>query len=216
VKDDGIGIPSEMLSRIFVPFTQVESSTSRGSGGLGIGLAVVRMLVELHGGSVDARSPGLGQGTEIIVRLPIHSDTQPTEEPSTEAPARILEHTSRRILIVDDNADAAQSLATALELSGHRVAVAYDAPSAIEVAIAEGPDIIFLDLGLPGMDGYEVAGALRQRPELCHARIVAVNGYGQDRDRQRTRDAGFDQHIVKPVNLNDLWDLLERRTERRS
>jgi two-component system CheB/CheR fusion protein len=216
VKDDGIGIPSEMLSRIFIPFTQVESSTSRGSGGLGIGLAVVRMLVELHGGSVDARSPGLGQGTEITVRLPTLSDAQPTEELSTEAPARILEHTSRRILIVDDNADAAQSLATALELSGHRVSVAYDGPSAIEVAIAERPDIIFLDIGLPGMDGYEVAAALRQRAELCHARIVAVTGYGQDRDRQRTRDAGFDQHVVKPVNLNDLWDLLERLTERPS
>jgi CheY-like chemotaxis protein len=117
---------------------------------------------------------------------------------------------------VDDNADAAESLASVLELSGHRVSVAYDGPSAIEVAIAERPDVIFLDIGLPGMDGYEVAAALRQRAELCDARIVAITGYGQDRDRQRTRDAGFDQHIVKPVNLNDLWDLLERRTERRS
>jgi CheY-like chemotaxis protein len=170
---------------------------------------------ECSSSSTAAASTREVPGSDRVVRLPTLSDAQPTEEPSTEAPAR-LDHTSRRILIVDDNADAAESLASVLELSGHRVSVAYDGPSAIEVAIAERPDVIFLDIGLPGMDGYEVAAALRQRAELCDARIVAITGYGQDRDRQRTRDAGFDQHIVKPVNLNDLWDLLERRTERRS
>jgi two-component system, chemotaxis family, CheB/CheR fusion protein len=158
VEDDGIGIAQEMLSCIFLPFTQAESLPNRRYGGLGIGFTVVRTLVELHGGSVDARSAGLNQGSEFIVRLPILSDAQVSEKGPAEAPARILEHTLRRILVVDENVDAAQSLAELLKISGHRVSVAHDGPSAVKVAIGERPDVILLDIGLPGMDGYESRG----------------------------------------------------------
>lgn len=216
VRDTGIGIPPELLSYIFDLFTQVDRSLDRSQGGLGIGLTLVRRLVELHQGSVHAQSAGPNQGSEFIVRLPLASPAQLTE-PSTNGehkpPAR---SGSYRILLVDDNVDGANSLAKLLEMSGHDVHIAYDGPTAIQAAVSASPDIVLLDIGLPGMDGYEVAQHLRQQPGLKDLPLVAVSGYAREEDRLRSQQAGFNHHLVKPLDPQTLPALLDSLLKGRS
>jgi PAS domain S-box-containing protein len=208
VKDDGIGIHAEMLPTIFDLFMQAERRVDRSQGGVGIGLTLVKKLVELHGGSVQAYSAGLGQGTEFVVRLPA-LEGAPAEQatPESDAPAAIT-LPSRRVLVVDDNEDAANSLALLLQLAGQEVRVAYDGPSALLMAQSFRPHLVLLDLGMPGMDGYEVARRLRQQPGTEKLRLVALTGWGQEKDRQRSLEAGFDRHLVKPLEPEALYTVL--------
>jgi signal transduction histidine kinase len=211
VRDNGVGIPAELLPRVFDLFTQSDRTLDRSQGGLGIGLTLVRRLIEMHGGTVQAFSHGLGQGSEFVVRLPALSQdskvesTQATSPNPTPPPS-----TNHRILIVDDNVDAADSLAMLLELSGHQVHTAYGSEAAIAMVGSHRPRVILLDIGLPGMDGYEVARRLRQNPDFSGVTLVALTGYGQEDDRRKTRDVGFDYHLVKPVELGELTHLLGR------
>lgn len=216
VRDTGIGIAPEMLPRVFDLFLQAESSTSRTEGGLGVGLALVRQLVEMHGGTVEARSEGLGKGTEMMVLLPVlPASPEPVNE---DASGREVSRSpgqeafeALRILIVDDNEDSAESLASLLRLFGHDARTAYDGLSALEGARSYLPDVMLLDIGLPKLDGYEVAERLRQEPWRDRILLLAMTGYGQEEDRRRSREAGFDHHLVKPVDLDRLRELLEVR-----
>ena len=209
VRDDGQGIEPDLLPRIFDLFVQEDRSLARSHGGLGIGLTLVRSLVERHGGRVEARSEGPGRGSEFVVRLPRCSGgaadpAEPHQEPEEEGgPARIL--------LVEDNVDAAEALAELLRLWGHEVEVTHDGAAALHSAGAIRPGVVLLDIGLPGMDGYQVAGALRLLPELQGTLIVALTGYGQESDRQRSARAGFDHHLVKPVDLEELRRLVSTR-----
>jgi signal transduction histidine kinase/CheY-like chemotaxis protein len=210
VRDNGIGIPGEMLPQVFDMFTQVDSSASRSQGGLGIGLTLVKSLVELDGGRVEAHSEGAGKGSEFVVRLPSCRGQVAVSHP---AASEIAHHhvPKRRVLVVDDNVDAAETLATLLRLKGHAVDIAYDGPSAIEAANRHAPEIVFLDIGMPGMDGLAVASRLRSSPAVSpHPLLVAVTGWGQDEDRRRTERAGFDFHLVKPVSPIEVGQLLAR------
>jgi CheY-like chemotaxis protein len=207
VRDTGIGIPREMLSSIFDLFTQVDRSLDRSQGGLGIGLTLVRRLVELHQGSVQAYSAGPNQGSEFIVRLPLRGAREtPQPSPNGVHPAA-AESARYRILLVDDHTDGVHSLARLLQIRGYEVHVAYDGLSAIEVAKTLVPDIVLLDIGLPGIDGYEVAQQLRRDPVLKDVLLIAVSGYAQDEDRARSQEAGFDRHLVKPVDPQALTAL---------
>jgi two-component system CheB/CheR fusion protein len=208
VRDTGIGITPELLPHVFDLFMQAERSIDRAQGGLGIGLTLVRSLVEMHGGTVQAFSEGLGKGSEFVVRLPVSKGkskkaARPEKAPSAGA-------APRRVLVVDDNVDAAESLATMIRTWGHEVRVAYDGPEALAVVPPYHPDLILLDIGLPGMSGYQVARSLRRQPEFKEVRLVALTGYGQEEDRRRSKEAGFDQHLVKPVEPNSLRKLLAR------
>jgi CheY-like chemotaxis protein len=212
IKDTGIGISAEMLSRVFDMFTQERQALDRAQGGLGLGLTIVKSLVELHGGSIRALSPGVGKGSEFVIRLPLA--TMPSNKQATDkahsgsvVPAT---RTGRRILVVDDNVDAARMMADALEAVGHDTRVAFDGPAALEVAAGFQPDAALLDLGLPLMDGYELAEQLVEADLRRSLILVAVTGYGQLSDQERTRAAGFHAHIVKPVDLSQLMNLLER------
>jgi CheY-like chemotaxis protein len=207
VKDDGEGISSEMLPRVFDLFSQASQSIDRSEGGLGIGLTLVKRLVEMHGGTVEARSGGPGHGSEFIVRLPLlrsEAPAPPRPRGAAAGPGR-----TRRILVVDDSRDSADSLARLLRRLGHEVEVAYEGPSAYEAGVALTPDIVLLDIGLPGMDGYEVARRLRAEPSLDGVCLVALTGYGSEVDRQRSTEAGFDAHLVKPVEFDALRRVLE-------
>ena len=206
IKDTGIGIPPEMLPRVFELFTQVDRSLDRAQGGLGIGLTVVRKLAEMHGGSVSAASEGLGQGSEFTVRLPI-ATAAPVER-ETPLPSAVAG--PLRILVVDDNVDMATSLGTLLEKAGHTINTAHDGLAALDAARRFQPDAIVLDIGLPGLDGYRVAEALRREPAFDNVRLVAVSGYGQAEDRSRAKAAGFDHHLVKPVDFSELVTVLSR------
>jgi PAS domain S-box-containing protein len=209
LRDNGIGIPPEMLSRVFDLFTQADRSLSRSEGGIGVGLTLVRTLVELHGGSVEALSPGPGHGTEILVRLPARLDLsqrEQREEAAPVEPASPKAAAGRRILVVDDNQDSAESLALLLEIHGHEVRTAFAGLDALETASTFRPDVVLLDIGLPGMDGYEVARRLRADDH--RGLLVALTGYGRDDDRQRSLEAGFDHHLVKPVDLDELARVL--------
>jgi signal transduction histidine kinase/DNA-binding response OmpR family regulator len=203
VRDTGVGIEPEMLSNVFDLFTQADHSLDRSQGGLGIGLTLVRRLVEMHGGSVQVFSAGLKQGSEFVVRLPILVEaTAPTNNGTTShAPAP----PSSRVLIIDDNVDGAESLALLLRMMGQKVHTAYDGVAGLEAVDTFEPEIILLDIGLPRMNGYEVAREVRRRGS--GAILVAVTGYGQEEDRSRSRDAGFDHHLVKPVELGHLLEL---------
>ena len=203
VSDSGIGIGPSLLPHVFDLFTQGERTLDRAQGGLGIGLTLVRRIVEMHGGAVEARSAGAGLGSEFIVRLPAIESRPRTVAAAVKskqpASTRLL-----RILVVDDNVDAAESIAMLLSLDGHDVRSVHDAQRALDMVSEFLPDLVLLDIGLPGMDGYEVARQLRSRQEITGIRLVAVTGYGQQEDRDRARDAGFDQHLVKPVEPDAL------------
>jgi PAS domain S-box-containing protein len=209
VADSGIGIAPDALPHLFEMFSQVGNDRNRSQGGLGIGLALVRSLVELHGGSVSAQSAGVGQGSKFTVRLPLASRaaaSTPVNAPAAEthSPAPF------RVLVVDDNVDAAESLAALLDLAGHATRIAHDGEQALRTAYEFLPEVVFLDIGMPGKDGYEVAKALRQKPETQQAVLVALTGWGAKDDRARSRKAGFDHHLTKPAGLAAVEDLLTR------
>jgi len=208
VEDQGIGLSAEMLTRVFDLFSQADLSLDRSQGGLGIGLTLVRSLVEMHGGSVVAQSEGLGLGSLFVVRLPVLASA-PIPRP-VAPPAPALSSATKNLLLVDDHQDSALSLARVLRLWGHKVTVAHDGPTAVDVATSRPFDIILLDIGLPGMDGLQVARRLRSDPNAGKSTLVALTGYGQDEDQRRSRNAGFDFHLIKPVNLDDLRRLLDR------
>ena len=206
VRDTGTGIPPAMLPRIFELFTQVDRHSGRTQGGLGIGLTLVRSLVELHGGSVDATSDGPGLGSEFVVRLPLSRATG--AEPDVAAPAEALGRIPRRILVVDDNRDAAESLGMLLHLIGADVQVVFDGPAALQAMKTYSPTAVLLDIGMPGMDGQEVARRIRQDPAYDQVTLIALTGWGQESDRRRTLAAGFDYHLIKPADLDALQALL--------
>ncbi|PYQ11708.1 MAG: hypothetical protein DMF80_21015 [Acidobacteria bacterium] len=206
VRDEGIGIRSDMLERVFELFAQADRLPERVQEGLGIGLTLVRSLVEMHGGTVAAASEGPGHGSEFVVRLPClpaEAEERPPAVPPAAAPTRAR---TRRVLVVDDNVDSAESLVTLLQMGGHDVRMAHDGPAALALAREHRPELVLLDIGLPAMSGYEVAQLMR--PGLERTVIVALTGYGQGEDRRRATEAGFDHHLVKPVDVQKLWQLL--------
>jgi signal transduction histidine kinase len=211
VRDDGAGIEPALLPRLFNAFAQGDRSLDRSRGGLGLGLAVVKGLVELHGGTVEAASEGPGRGAEFTVRLPLKA-----EQPALiRTPARVSTRAGEalRVLIVEDNRDAADSLRMVLELYGHQVAVAYTGPDGVKSAKAWRPDVVLCDIGLPGLDGYGVANQLRSDATTAKARLIALTGYGRDEDCRRSLQAGFDDHRTKPVDPAALQPLLLRPEE---
>ena len=206
VKDNGAGIPPDRLDSIFEMFNQVQGSLERSQGGLGIGLTLVRRLVQMHGGSVQAESAGEGKGAEFVVRLPIH-EPLPAASPEP-APAR-EPAAARRILVVDDNHDAAESLAMLLNITGNKTSTAHDGADAFEAAARQRPDVVLLDIGLPTLNGYEVCRRIRDEPWGKEMVLIALTGWGQDEDRRKSHEAGFDGHLVKPVNYPALMALLD-------
>jgi len=217
VLDNGIGIAPEMRTKIFDLFAQERQAIDRSQGGLGLGLAIAKSLIDLHGGTIDVYSEGKGRGSVFTVRLPA------VAEPRAVAPSQDLAVPDksaaaapgpgkRRVLVVDDNQDAAVLLAESLRFLGHKTSIAHDGPNALRMAEEFLPDVVLLDIGLPVMDGYEVARRLRDHPALSRARLIALTGYGQESDRHRAQEAGFDMHIVKPLNMDRLAALLDERT----
>ncbi len=211
IRDTGIGISAEVLPQIFELFVQERQPIDRSQGGLGLGLTIVRNLIERHGGTVAARSDGPGQGSEFIVRLPKAASAglpRDSEAPAARAATTRGAADLPKILVVDDNEDAAEMLALALGSKGYTTRVAHDAPAGLRIAAEFRPGIAFLDIGLPVMDGYELAARLREIPGLAGIRLIALTGYGQESDRQRTFAAGFQHHLVKPVDLADIEALI--------
>jgi CheY-like chemotaxis protein/anti-sigma regulatory factor (Ser/Thr protein kinase) len=208
VKDTGVGIPADVLPTIFDLFVQSERSLDRSQGGLGIGLTLVRRLVELHGGSVQASSDGAGKGSTFTVRLP--AIAAPNAKAGEQAPATTAESKPRRVLVVEDNDDLREMLGILLTQDRHEVKMASDGPSGLEAALSFRPEIAVLDLGLPGFDGYELARRIRSHDEGKQIYLVALTGYGQPEDRLRSKEAGFDEVAVKPLDVNQLAQLLQR------
>lgn len=208
VRDTGIGIAPDMLPHIFDLFVQAERRLDRSRGGIGIGLTLVKKLVELHGGRIEVSSPGLGQGSEFVVRLPALASPRRVESATNAKVVDAPALPRRRVLVVDDNHDAADSLAMLLKLSRQEVRVAYDGPSALVQAKDFRPEVIMLDIGMPGMDGYEVARKLKAEPDSERIVLIAVTGWGQEEDQQRSRAAGFDAHMIKPANPQTLQEFL--------
>ena len=207
VRDTGAGIPREMLPSVFELFTQIDRHADRAQGGLGIGLTLVKSLVEMHGGTVQANSAGLGKGSEFVVRLPLVPDRHTADfSAAPEISSSLLK--PRRVLVVDDNRDAAESMGILLKLLGADVHVAYGGAEALEALPAYRPDVVILDIGMPGMDGYEVARRIRQQPEFQKVTLIALTGWGQDEDRRRSHTAGFDYHLIKPADIDALQALL--------
>jgi len=208
VRDHGIGIDPAMLESIFDMFVQVDQSAARSRGGLGIGLTMVKKLVSLHGGEVQAHSEGEGRGATFTVRLPLAAAVSTVAAPVEESrPSR-----RRRILLVEDNVDITDFIRIQLEMWGHEVSVAHDGTSGLEAALALRPDIALVDVGLPGMDGYELAQCIRGQSQGSEIRLVAMTGYGRPEDRARALAAGFDAHLVKPVHPRQLQELLDSET----
>jgi CheY-like chemotaxis protein/anti-sigma regulatory factor (Ser/Thr protein kinase) len=205
VRDTGVGIPADMLPRVFDMFTQVDRSAGRTHGGLGIGLTLVERLLAMHDGRIEARSEGPGRGSEFIVRLPLAAGPLPARDPEAEAP-RVA--AGRRIMVVDDNRDAADSLGELLRTLGADVCVAHSGAEALRALTAARPAVVLLDLGMPTMDGYEVARRIRARPEGRDVVLIALTGWGQEDDRRRSREAGFDHHLIKPADLQALQTAL--------
>jgi PAS domain S-box-containing protein len=209
VRDTGLGIPAEMLPHIFDMFAQVESSLSRARGGMGLGLALAKKLVELHGGRIEVHSAGDGKGSEFVVWLPTAAASAQLALPSRTAPMnRTSAVSARKVLVVDDMNAAAFVLSSLLTKLGHHVETVRHATAALEAVDQQRPDVVFSDIGMPDIDGYELARRLRQIPEMDGVVLVALTGYGQEKDRQKAVDAGFDYHLVKPVSLDALQDLL--------
>ncbi len=211
VEDNGIGIPSEMVARIFEPYQQASQGRERATGGLGLGLTVCKRLMEMHGGSVEAHSDGPGRGARFVARLAL-ADARPgaRAEPHAQAPAGA----PLRVLIVDDNRDAAETLAHLLQLSGHEVRLVSNGPAALAEAARLPPDVVLLDIGMPGMDGHEVARHLRRLPGGAEMRLIAMTGYGGQEDRARSAESGIDHHLVKPLEFGELERLLSKPDER--
>ncbi|HEX6155336.1 MAG TPA: ATP-binding protein [Burkholderiales bacterium] len=207
VRDTGIGIPRDMLGKVFDMFTQVAQSLDRSQGGLGIGLTLVKRLVELHGGTVEARSAGPGQGSEFIIRMPEHAsaETAPRIVVLAEGPAPAR---AQRVLVADDNRDAADSLAFMLRVAGHDVRIAYDGQQALDLAETFRPSLALVDIGMPRLNGYETARRLREKPYGAELTLIALTGWGQPDDRNRSLAAGFDHHVVKPIDPPLLERLL--------
>lgn len=212
VRDNGCGLRAESLESIFAPFVQEEEARGRMTGGLGLGLPIVKALVEAQGGQLTAASEGLGLGSTFTITLPLaEPPTSAASAPSSDTEAatvEVAEPTHRRILIVDDHHEAAMALAELLRLDGHNVTVAGDGPSALEAVAAMSPEVVFCDLGLPGMDGFEVARTLRDQPGGDALALYAVSGFGDASAKRRAHEAGFDSHLLKPVNLEQLQELL--------
>jgi CheY-like chemotaxis protein/two-component sensor histidine kinase len=202
IRDTGIGIDPAQLPYIFDMFVQADTSLERRVSGLGIGLTLVKKLVEMHGGSVRAFSEGLGRGAEFAIRLPILLESQ--KLPSESARGTAGTGDRRRVLVVDDNVDSAESLVTLLRMFGHEVQMAHDGIAAVETAARFRPDVVLLDIGLPRLNGYEVAQRIRQEPWGPGVVLIALTGWGQEEDRRRSKDAGFNFHLVKPVDPDDL------------
>jgi len=205
VRDSGVGIDPELLPHVFELFVQSERSLARSQGGLGIGLTLVKRLVELHGGNVTASSGGRGKGSEFVIRIPAVKEQPYSKDREGR---RMAQRVSHRVLVVDDNVDAAECIGVMLEMKGHQVEVVHDGFAAVETAKRDKPDVILLDIGLPGRDGYEVAQILRADPDFADTKIIAVTGYGKDEDRRRTKAAGMDHHLTKPVDPDHLDQLL--------
>jgi PAS domain S-box-containing protein len=208
VKDTGIGIMADMLPRIFLSFVQADRSLDRSQGGLGIGLTLAMALVEMHGGKIKVNSPGVGQGTEFVVRLPVVAEVTPLQPEAVHNERELKQARTLRMLVVDDNPDTVQSLAMLLRLYGHDVMSADTGPLALEAALANEPEVALLDIGLPGIDGFEVAR--RIRAQTAKPVLIAMTGYGQPEDRKKSKEAGFDYHLTKPVDPTRLQELLAR------
>ena len=212
VRDNGVGIAAETIPHIFDLFVQSEISLERSEGGLGIGLPLARTLVELHGGRIEAFSAGLGRGSEFVVRLPLTRLADAGLVPSAAPEAVPFDGAQAlRVLLVDDSVDAALALSLVLQSDGYDVRVAHEATTALELAAHFKPQIVLLDLGLPGMDGFQLAQEMRRRPDTADALLIAVTGYGQATDRQRSREAGFDHHLVKPVSVEEIQNAIASR-----
>jgi CheY-like chemotaxis protein len=209
VRDNGVGIAPALLERVFDLFAQGERTLDRSEGGLGIGLTLARRIVALHGGHLSARSDGPGRGAEFEVRLPRLQAEMQRPEPAGRGMATAPGGPRRAILVIDDNVDSANSMALLLRMGGHDVEVAHDGPSALKRVSERRPQIVLLDIGLPGMSGYEVAEELRARAGTGALRIYAMTGYGQKQDRQRSLESGFDGHLVKPVPPDELFRVIE-------
>jgi CheY-like chemotaxis protein len=216
VVDDGIGIPADMLPRVFDMFTQVDQSLEKSHGGLGIGLTIAKRLIELHHGCIEVHSPAPAKGTEFIIRLPVAMSVVSEVDRAIDAGDSSRPARGRRILVVDDNRDAAHSLALMLGLMGADTRVAHDGLSALEVAENYRPDTVLLDLGMPKLNGYETCAQLRQQPWAKGILLVAITGWGNEDNRRRSREAGFDYHLVKPVDLRTLRQVLDSREEEES
>jgi signal transduction histidine kinase/CheY-like chemotaxis protein len=204
VKDNGVGIAPDLLPRVFDLFVQGARSTDRKEGGLGLGLALVKSLVLLHGGAVVARSGGIGAGSEFEIRLPGLLRDSARRDEVTQAPVAKVAGASRRVLVVDDNVDSAEMLREVLQAAGHEVALAHDGPAALAVVEHFAADIALLDIGLPVMDGYELGKRLRERSHASSCRLIALSGYGQEHDRAQSKASGFEAHFVKPVDIDRL------------
>ena len=215
VRDNGIGIPDEALPSVFEMFSQIGRDTAHSPGGLGVGLALVRQLVELHGGTVEASSPNVDQGSTFKIKVPLASQTASASKPTQQVPMPRVHATKFRVLVADDNADAATTLSTLLEFDGHQVRTAADGDEALLVAQSFLPDLIFLDIGMPGQTGHEVAKKMRTLPNLNQSMLVALTGWGTDQDRDLSREAGFDKHLTKPVGLAEITNVLETLSQNR-
>jgi signal transduction histidine kinase len=211
ISDAGLGIPKEMLSQVFDMFTQVNSALDRSQGGLGIGLALVKRLVGMHGGTIVAESPGAGAGSTFTIRLPAAVAAAPLPDAVVASPGISVQALQGcRVLVVDDNADGADMLAMMLEHSGHQTRIAYSGLEALEIAASFRPEVIFLDIGLPGLNGYDVARRFRATPALSPMLLVALTGWGSEEDRRRSKEAGFDIHLTKPVEPAAIDDVMAR------
>jgi CheY-like chemotaxis protein len=208
VSDSGVGISPDALPRVFEMFTQANATDARAQSGLGIGLSIVRSLVEMHGGSVTADSEGPGRGSRFCVRLPLSTASGAAAAAPRNGPARTRAK-PRRILLVDDNRDAADILRTLLQMWGSEVRVVHDGLAALETVDLFRPDVAILDLGLPGMDGYEIARRIRERPAARDCKLIALTGWGQEEERRHTEAAGFSRHLVKPASIEAIQEALE-------
>jgi CheY-like chemotaxis protein len=208
VRDHGIGIDPAQLPKVFEMFTRIDDSADRAPEGLGVGLPLAQSLVQLHGGTIEAKSNGRGRGSEFVIRLPLSQlfpdAGRPIQQADSDAPSR-----PRRILVVDDHVDAAESMAAMLQLQGHEVVVAHSGLKTLEVVESFEPDVVLLDIGLPGINGYEVARRLRATALGKNLLIIAMTGWGAEDDRKRSRDAGFNHHLTKPVEPESLIRLIQ-------